>query len=104
LAGGDQYVAQADLQPNQYTIDYSTGVITFSDRDPSLLEARMGGTQTLLIRYQFQTNRSTDVVRASYATRELMTVQLGLVQYEPRSGDGQTLQLTNRVRIRNTGR
>jgi type II secretory pathway pseudopilin PulG len=104
LAGGDQFVAQADLQPSQYTIDYSTGVITFSDKDPSLLEARMGGSQDLVIRYQFQTNRSTDVVRASYSTRELMTVQLGLVQFEPRSGDAQSLQLTNRVRVRNVGR
>jgi hypothetical protein len=104
IAGGDQFVAQADLQPDQYTIDYSTGVITFSDRDPSLLQARPGGAQALLIRYQFQTNQSTDVVRASYATQELMSVQLGLVQYEPRSGDAQPIQLTNRVRVRNTGR
>jgi hypothetical protein len=64
----------------------------------------MGGSQDLVIRYQFQTNRSTDVVRASYSTRELMTVQLGLVQFEPRSGDAQPLQLTNRVRVRNVGR
>lgn len=104
LAGGDQYVAQTDLAPNQYTIDYSTGIITFSDKDPSLLEARPGGSQDLLIRYQFQTNRSTDVVRATYATRELMAVQLGLQQYEPRTGEAQAIQLTNRVRVRNVGR
>jgi hypothetical protein len=104
VAGGDQYVAQADLQPNQYSIDYSTGVITFSDRDPTLLEARPGGTQQLLVRYQFQTNRSTDVVRATYTTRSLMTAELGLVQYEPRTGEAQTMQLTNRTRVRNTAR
>jgi hypothetical protein len=104
IAGGDQYVAQTDLAPNQYTIDYSTGVITFSDKDPSLLQAKPGGSQDLLIRYQFQTNRSTDVVRATYGTRELVSVQLGLQQYEPRTGEAQALQLTNRVRVRNVGR
>jgi hypothetical protein len=104
VAGGDQFVAQADLQPNQYTIDYETGVITFSDKDPTLLQARPNGPQEVLVRYQFQTNRATDIVRATYATRELTTVQLGLVQYEPRSGDPQSLQLTNRVRVRNVGR
>jgi len=101
IAGGDQFVAQADLQANQYTIDYSTGVITFSDNYPGLLQARPGGAQDLLVRYQFQTNRSTDVVRATYSTRELMTVQLGLQQFEPNSGDAQAVQLTNRVRVRN---
>jgi hypothetical protein len=78
-------------------------VITFSDKDPSLLQAKPGGAQDLLIRYQFQTNRSTDVVRATYNTRELISVQLGLQQYEPRSGDAQALQFTNRVRVRNVG-
>src|SRR5947208_3329190 len=73
VAGGDQYVAQADLKANQYSIDYSTGLITFSDKDATLLEAKPGGSQDLLVRYQFQTNRSTDVVRASYVTRDLMT-------------------------------
>jgi hypothetical protein len=104
IAGGDQFVAQTDLAPNQYTIDYSTGVITFSDRDPSLLEAKPGGSQDLLIRYQFQTNRSTDIVRATYGTRELISVQLGLQQFEPRTGEAQAIQLTNRVRVRNVGR
>ena len=65
------------------------------------VQGRVGDAQALLIRYQFQTNNPTDVVRASYVTRELMTVQLGLVQYEPRTGDAQALQLTNRVRVRN---
>jgi type II secretory pathway pseudopilin PulG len=104
LAGGDQYVAQADLEPNQYTIDYSTGIVTLSDQDPSLLDARPGGPQQLLVRYQFQTNLATDVVRASYSTSELMTAQVGLLQYEPRSGEPEPIQLTKQVRIRNTGR
>src|SRR5205807_2457416 len=81
VAGGDQYVAQADLGPNQYTIDYGTGIITFSDRDPTLQETRQGGSQDLLVRYQFQTNLATDVVRATYTTRNLMSAQLGLIQY-----------------------
>src|SRR5262249_30871450 len=104
VAGGDQFVAQADLLSNQYTIDYSTGVITFSDRDPTLLQAKPTGTQDLLIRYQFQTNRSTDVVRATYSSRDLMGRQVGLIQYDPRRGEAKNIQLTSRIRVRNTGR
>jgi type II secretory pathway pseudopilin PulG len=94
----DRVVAQADLQPNEYTINYQTGVIQFSDRDPSLIG------QPVAIQYQWQTNRPTDVVRVSYATRELMTISMGLLQYEPRTGEPQSVQLSTRVRVRNLAR
>src|SRR5437016_6269928 len=61
--GRDQVVAQADLAPDQYVIDYSNGLIMFSDRDPSLAGLPVH------IRYQVHTNKPTDVVRVSYSTR-----------------------------------
>jgi hypothetical protein len=93
--GQDQIVAQADLAPDQYAIDYSTGLIMFSDRDPSL-----AGTP-VHVRYQMHTNKATDVVRVSYATRELFTVNVGLLQFEPGSTQAQEVQLSQRLRLRN---
>jgi hypothetical protein len=98
VGAADRIVAPADLQPHEYTIDYRTGVIQFSDRDPNLIG------QPVQVRYQWQTNRPTDVVRVTYATRELMTVNVGLNQFDPRTGQPQHLQLSTRVRVRNLGR
>lgn len=91
----DRIVAQVDLGPNEYTIDYRTGLIQFSDRDPSLIG------QPVLVRYQWRTNRPSDLVRVSYATRELLTVSLGLLQFEGRTGEPQSVQVSTRVRVRN---
>jgi hypothetical protein len=96
--GRDQIVAQADLEPDQYVIDYSSGLIMFSERDPSL------AGMPVSIRYQMHTNKSTDIVRVSYATRELMTVNVGLLQFDPGSGEPQEIQINNRLRLRNLSR
>jgi hypothetical protein len=93
--GQDQIVAQADLAPDQYAIDYSTGLISFSLRDPSLANAGVD------IRYQMQTNLSSDLVRVSYATRELFTVSVGVLQFEPGSTNAQQVQLTQQLHLRN---
>jgi hypothetical protein len=37
----------------------------------------------------------------SYATRELFTVSVGLLQFEPGTGESQEVQLSNRIRLRN---
>jgi hypothetical protein len=91
----DRIVAQADLGPNEYNIDYRTGLIQFSDRDPGIVG------QPVLVRYQWRTNRPTDLVRVSYATREVLTVSVGLQQFEGRTGEPQSVQLSTRVRVRN---
>ena len=96
--GRDQIVAQADLEPDQYVIDYSTGLIMFSDRDPNL-----AGT-SVHVRYQMHTNKSTDVVRVTYSTRELLSINVGLQQFEPGSGEAQEIQISNRLRLRNLTR
>jgi hypothetical protein len=93
--GRDQIVAQADLAPDQYVIDYSNGLIMFSDKDPQL-----AGTP-VHVRYQMHTNKASDVVRVSYATRELFTVNVGLLQFEPGTTHFQEVQLSQRLRLRN---
>jgi type II secretory pathway pseudopilin PulG len=93
--GQDQIVAQADLQPEQYVIDYSNGLITFSDQNPAL-----AGTPVHVL-YQMHTNKVSDVVRVTYSTRELFTVNVGLLQFEPNSTESQEVQLSNRIRLRN---
>ena len=69
--------------------------VMFSDRDPAL-----AGTP-VHIRYQMHTNQATDVVRVSYATRELFTVSVGLLQFEPGTTESQEVQLSQRLRLRN---
>jgi hypothetical protein len=94
----DQVTAQPDLDPDQYVIDYSNGLIMFSDRDPNLAGLPVH------VRYQMHTNKATDLVRVSYSTRELMTLSVGLLQYEAGTGESQEIQLTNRLRLRNLSR
>ena len=96
--GRDMPTPQPDLELDQYVIDYSTGLITFSDRDP-----RLAGIP-ISIRYQMHTNKATDIVRVSYATRELLTVNVGVMQHEPGSGEAQEVQVSNRLRLRNLTR
>jgi prepilin-type N-terminal cleavage/methylation domain-containing protein len=93
--GQDQIVAQADLQPDQYVIDYSTGLIMFSTQDPSIAGV------PLHVTYQMHTNKATDLVRVSYATRELFTVNVGLLQFQPGTTQSQEVQLNQQLRLRN---
>src|SRR4029077_6116790 len=90
----DQIVAQADLQSNQDVIDYLIGLVMFSDQDPTL-----AGTP-VHIRYQMHTNKATDVVRVSYATRELFTLNVGLLQFETGTTQSQAVQFSQRLRLR----
>ncbi len=101
----DRYVAQSDLETSQYTIDYRTGMITLADRDPSYW-SNVGPAQTvkLMVRYQFQTNQSTDVVRMSYITKELASVNLGIVEYTRARREVLPFEVTQRVEIRNLRR
>jgi hypothetical protein len=48
-----------------------------------------------------QTNLSSDLVRVSYATRELFTVSVGMLQFEPGSTESQEVQLTQQIKLRN---
>lgn len=101
----DRFVAQGDLAPDEYTIDYRTGLITLSDRDPGVW-ASVGPSSNLqlLVRYQFQTNRPSDVVRVSYSTKELVTVNIGVIQYTRRRAESLPFEVSERVVVRNLKR
>lgn len=100
-----EYVAQPDLEQDEYTIDYRTGAIGLSTRDPAVWTG-VGPSSPVqvLVYYRFQTNRPTDVVRVSYVTREAMHVHLGIVNYTRRQREVLPFEVSERVVIRNLKR
>ncbi len=56
------------------------------------------------ITYRFQMNRTNDVVKADYLTRELMNVSMNIRYYDPRSSRPQEMNLTGQVKVRNLQR
>jgi prepilin-type N-terminal cleavage/methylation domain-containing protein len=92
----NRLVLASDLGANQYTIDYATGEILLSPEFPS--------SATVLVRYSWQNNERDDIVRASYGTRDIINAGIGITQYEPSTGQGQTVQLVTRADVRNQGR
>lgn len=108
INGRDPNNPTTPIGKDEYTIDYSTGTIEVS--------AYEDWTQFQpLVRYRFQTNRRytpnqpnpsplEDVVRVSYATKELATVNLGLVEYTRRRQESLPFEVAERVVIRNLKR
>ncbi len=59
------------------------------------------GTDNVFVYYEIQNNKKGDTLRANYVTKSLMTVTMGIRIYDPTSGKPETVQLTNKVRLRN---
>jgi prepilin-type N-terminal cleavage/methylation domain-containing protein len=96
---------------NQYTVD--TGIdATGSAKirfhaihgDTGLQEPLPDGKDNVLISYAVQNNKKDDKLMATYTTKSLLTVMLGMRIYIPGSGKPETVQLTNKVRLRNIAR
>ncbi|MFN3648085.1 MAG: type II secretion system protein J [Armatimonadota bacterium] len=103
--GVDRYVAQADLAPDEYTIDYRTGIIGLADRDPNRWSGvAPGGQRQLLVKHRFQTNRPGDVVKASFVTQEAALANLGLVEFTRAKGEKLPFEVSERIVIRNLKR
>jgi len=107
----DRFVSQGDLEEDEYTIDYRTGAIELSDRNPARWLNSSGTpivgpgqSLQLWIRYQFQTNRPTDVVKVSYLTKELISIKIGVVQYTRKNAEAVPFEVTQRVAVRNVRR
>jgi prepilin-type N-terminal cleavage/methylation domain-containing protein len=98
--GLDRRVAQVDLGPEEYSIDYSTGIISLASGDAT----RWSGAKELRVRYSFQTNRPDDVVRVSYVTKELAMLNLGVVEYTRRRAEILPFEVSERVVVRNIKR
>ena len=59
------------------------------------------GLEDVYVLYYEQNNRKGDRLRATYVTKSLMTVIMGIKLYEPNSGKAHSTQLTNKVRLKN---
>lgn len=88
------------------------GTIIFNSADdtpgtrnslPEVLDAN-GDPVYIEVTYQVQNNRPTDVVKASYLTRQLMTAAVSVKLYDFNSGQPQSATLTQRIRVRNLQR
>ncbi len=56
------------------------------------------------VTYKIQNNLLSDIVKADYLTRELMTVALGIRLFEFNSGQPQQVTLTQKIKVRNLQR
>lgn len=81
--------ARHALPVNSY--DPTTGALT-------------GPAAPIVVTYQIQNNQASDVVKADYLTRQLMTIALGVRLYDFNSGQPQQVTLTQKIRVRNLQR
>lgn len=88
------------------------GTIIFNSADdaagtpnslPESLDAQ-GNPVYIEVTYQIQNNRASDVVKASYLTRELMTAAVSVKLYDFSSGQPQSATITQKIRVRNLQR
>lgn len=81
------------------TISGSGAVLPKSHQDTA--GGSYQGLNNILVYYEVQNNQKSDILRASYVTKSIMTVQLGMRIYDVGTGRAQTAQLANKVRLRN---
>lgn len=100
----DRPVAQVELGPDEYAIDYTTGIITLHPDAATWTGVGPNQNTQLLVRYHYQTNKQTDVVRVGYATKELAAVKVGVVEYTRRSREVLPYEVSQQVLVRNLKR
>lgn len=94
-----------DPGANQYKIDYDSGWVFFSrdpnldlpENDPTAAVQRTSVQASYLIYF----NQKDDVVRASYLTKTLINVHIGMRMFDPDSGKPYPVDLSNSVKVRN---
>jgi type II secretory pathway pseudopilin PulG len=107
-----------DPQPNQFSADLAhnlnaatpptlalgVGAVYFCRSkpvNPNAAAPLPSGVNNVWVYYEVQNNRKGDVLRASYVTKSVMTIMLGIRIYDSTSGKAQMAQFTNKVRLRN---
>jgi oxalate decarboxylase/phosphoglucose isomerase-like protein (cupin superfamily) len=55
----------------------------------------------IYVYYEVQNNKQGDILKASYSTKSLITVNVGVRVYNITSGKPASVQLTNKVRVKN---
>jgi hypothetical protein len=100
-------------EPGSYFFDTTNGKIILgfpwpgpnNPQRPQPVPHTMGGEPpSITIRFSYQTNLPTDVVRVDYATRSLLRVSLGMRAFDPSTGRLILTQLTDKIALRNMGR
>jgi hypothetical protein len=97
-------IAPSDLDIDEYFIDYEAGKIILSDRPEAIQDFWQNTDWQLLVRYQIQTNKPTDVVKVNYDTRELAAVNIGVVQFTRRKAEVLPFEVAERIVVRNLKR
>ena len=109
-----------DPQPNQFSVDLAhnlnaatpptlalgVGAVYFCRSkpvNPNAATPLPSGVNNVWVYYEVQNNRKGDVLRASYVTKSVMTIMLGIRIYDSTSGKAQMAQFTNKVRLKNVG-
>jgi hypothetical protein len=59
------------------------------------------GSDNILLYYEVQNNKKDDILRASYITKSVITVQVGMRIYDSGTGRALTANLSNKVRLKN---
>lgn len=104
-----------DPQPNQFSADIAhnrdaadnvltgVGAVYFCRSKPVNPTAGQlpPSVNNVWVYYEVQNNRKGDVLRASYVTKSVMTIMVGIRIYDSTSGRAQMAQFTNKVRLRN---
>lgn len=97
-------------QPNQYSVD------PYFDEQNGVAQLRFHTLHTasgnpgsplppgdVWVYYEVQNNKTNDAFRASYTTKSLMTIVMGIRVYG-NSGRAEVVELTNKVKLRNVRR
>ncbi len=101
----------AQLQANQYSVNYATGTFTFAPATASGPNALPAPNNQVQIAFSYQNNMNntvtpftSDTVRATYNTGSLTQVALGIRIYDTNSGRPVFFGLTNRLAVGNARR
>ena len=113
------YLGDAGL--NQYKLDYDTGEIFFSPiYDQDVPGATTGlwsppgtlnplnppgpGIVPITIDYKIHFNLSDDIVRGDYTTKSLVRISLGMIIFDPESGNPHEVDISDSIKVRNAVR
>lgn len=97
-----------DPGPNQFSVDpyydEQKGVASVNFHTLQTVSGNPGiplPSGKVMLYYEVQNNRKGDRIRASYCTKSLMTVIMGIRIYNPIGGRPESVELTNKVKLRN---
>ena len=93
-----------DARANQYKIDYDSRYLEFAS-SPSTplpeLDSSGNAVPNIDVKYLMHFNKPGDIIRASYVTKSLVTVNLGIKLYDKIVGKANIVNVTQNVQVGN---